>query len=83
LSIQEDHLHLFLSANPEFSPTMIVKVLKGVTSLQLFKKYPELKNDYWGGHLWSPSYYVGTAGKVTSENVKRYIEEQEHNSSTI
>lgn len=83
LSIQNDHLHLFLSANPEFSPTMIVKVLKGVTSLQLFKKYPELKNDYWGGHLWSPSYYVGTAGKVTSENVKRYIEEQEHNSSTL
>jgi len=29
------------------------------------------------------SYYVGTAGKVTSENVKRYIEEQEHNSFTL
>jgi len=83
LSIQSDHLHLFLSTNPEFSPTMIVKVLKGVTSLQLFKKYPELKKDYWSGHLWSPSYYVGTAGKVTSENIKRYIEEQEHNSSTL
>jgi putative transposase len=83
LSIQNDHLHLFISTTPEFSPTMIVKVLKGVSSLQLFKKFPELKKEYWNGHLWSPSYYVGTAGKVTSETVRRYIEEQERNSSSL
>ena len=83
LSIQNDHLHLFLSTNTEFSPMMIIKVLKGVSGLQLFRKFPELKKQYWGGHIWSPSYYVGTAGKVTSENVRRYIEEQERNSSTL
>jgi putative transposase len=62
---------------------MIVKVLKGVSGLQLFKKYPGLKKELWDGHIWSPSYYVGTAGKVTAETVKRYIEEQKCDSSTV
>jgi len=82
LKIMSDHIHLFISAPPFDSPTAIVKILKGVTGLRLFKKYPELKKKYWKGHIWSPSYYVGTAGKVTSETVRRYIEEQERNSST-
>ncbi|MCL1597519.1 transposase, partial [Parasutterella secunda] len=32
----------------------------------------------WGGHLWSPSYYVGTAGNVSSETIQKYIERTEH-----
>ena len=82
LKVMPDHIHLFISATPSESPTAIVKILKGVSGLRLFKKYPELKKTLWNGHVWSPSYYVGTAGKVTSETVRRYIEEQERNSST-
>ena len=73
LQIMPDHIHLFISAKPMFSPTAMVKVLKGVSGLQLFKQYPELKKDYWGGHIWSPSYYVGTAGKVSAETIRKYI----------
>lgn len=82
MEVMPDHVHIFLSANPEYSPVMIIKVLKGVSGLRLFKKFPELKEKLWKGHLWSPSYYVGTAGKVTEENVRRYIEEQKSNSPT-
>jgi putative transposase len=82
MEIMPDHVHIFLSTSVQHSPMMIVKILKGVSGLQLFKKYPALKKKLWDGHLWSPSYYVGTAGNVTSENVKRYIEEQKSNSST-
>ena len=76
LEIQPDHIHLFVSTPPFDSPTEIVKVFKGVTALRLFKKFPELRNMYWKGKLWSPSYYVGTAGHVSSETIQRYIEEQ-------
>ena len=76
MEIMPDHIHLFISAPPFESPTNIIKILKGISSLRLFKKYPELKKEYWGGHMWSPSYYVGTAGKVSAETIKRYIENQ-------
>ena len=76
LQVMPDHVHLFISSHPKESPTGIVKVLKGVTGLRLFKKYPELKSEYWGGHIWSPSYYVGTAGTVSAETIRKYIHEQ-------
>ena len=82
LQVMPDHIHLFISAPPFESPTGIVKILKGVTGLRLFKKYPELKTKLWGGHIWSPSYYVGTAGKVSAETIKEYIKNQRANSST-
>ncbi len=76
LEIMPDHIHLFLSTTPFDSPTSMVKVLKGVTALRLFKTFPELRNKYWKGKLWSPSYYVGTAGQVSAETIQKYIEKQ-------
>lgn len=81
LRVMPDHIHLFISAPPSDSPTGIVKVLKGVTALRLFKKHPELEKEYWGGHIWSPSYYVGTAGYISAETIQKYIENQRTDSS--
>lgn len=78
LKILPDHIHLFISAPPMESPTGIVKVLKGVSGLRLFKSHPELKKDYWDGHIWSPSYYVGTAGQVSAKTIQDYINRVEH-----
>lgn len=83
LEVMPDHVHIFISAQPEFSPVMIIKVLKGVTSLRLFKKHPELKDELWGGHLWAPSYYIGTAGNMSAETIRKYIENQKGDSSTL
>jgi putative transposase len=56
--------------------------LKGVTARQLFMEFPELKKKLWKGSIWSPSYYVGTAGHMSAETIKQYIEDQKGNSST-
>jgi REP element-mobilizing transposase RayT len=45
-----------------------------VTALRLFKKFPGLKEQFWKGKLWSPSNYVGTEGKVSSETIEKYID---------
>ena len=82
LEVMPNHIHIFISAPPFQAPTDIVKILKGVTARQLFMKFPDLKKKLWQGHLWSPSYYVGTAGNVSAETIKRYIKEQKSNSST-
>ena len=77
LVVMEDHIHLFLSTSPFESPTAIVKILKGVSAKQLFAQHPELRNALWKGTLWSPSYYVGTAGEVSAEIIQRYIQNQQ------
>ena len=76
--IQPDHIHLFLSFPPSESIANVVRVLKGATARKLFVAHPELKQTLWDGHLWSPSYYVGTAGNVSAEIIRKYIERTEH-----
>lgn len=75
LQIMPDHIHLFISAHPKHSPMEIVKQLKGVSARIIFLKNPKFKQkEFWGGHLWSGGYYVGTAGIVTAEAIKKYIQ---------
>ena len=78
LEIQPDHIHLFVSAPPVWSPSEIVNILKGNTSRQLRLVFPYLKQKV-RKHLWADGYYCGTAGHVSTEQVRRYIEEQTKN----
>ena len=41
------------------------------------RKFPALESKLWRGVMWSPSYYVGTAGHVSAETIERYIREQQ------
>ncbi|MCZ6678387.1 MAG: IS200/IS605 family transposase [Candidatus Poribacteria bacterium] len=72
LSIQQDHVHLFVSSPPRFSPSQLINLFKGATARELLKRYPNLKRR---GSLWTRSYYVGTAGTVSSETIRHYIDE--------
>lgn len=75
LEVMPEHIHLFLSAPPFVAPTDIVKVMKGVTAKRVFEKFPQLRRrKFWGNHVWSPSYYIGTHGNVSAETIKKYIE---------
>ena len=76
--IQPDHIHLFLIIPPAISVASVMKILKGTTARKLFVQFPEIKQNLWGGHLWSPSYYAGTAGNVSAETIQKYIEREEH-----
>jgi putative transposase len=74
LHVQEDHVHLFLSALPSTAPSLIVNTLKGITARQVFKRFPEVKKQLWGGSFWSRNYYVGTVGDMTEPTVNKYME---------
>ncbi|HDN66068.1 MAG TPA: hypothetical protein ENF23_07275 [Methanosarcinales archaeon] len=56
----------------------MAKYLKGTSRLALFRGFPKLRQRFRKGRIWSRSYYVGTAGEVSSEAIKRYIERVEH-----
>jgi REP-associated tyrosine transposase len=74
LHVQEDHIHLFVLALPSTAPSLIANTLKGITARQVFKRFPSVKKQVWGGSFWSRSYYVGTVGEMTEATVKKYIE---------
>ncbi|MCL0081052.1 IS200/IS605 family transposase [Peptococcaceae bacterium] len=73
LSIQPDHVHLFVSAPPRHAPSKLINTFKGYTSRYLRQKFPELAKQKHG--VWTRTYYVGTAGTVSVETINHYIKE--------
>ena len=71
-----NHVHLLVSAKPKLSVTIMVKKFKGITGKWLFEQFPSLRKQFWHGHIWSPSYYVGSIGQTTEEVIKKYIKSQ-------
>ena len=49
----EDHIHVFVSAPPRFSPAVIANLLKGDSSRGLRAKFPHLKKLCGKEHLWT------------------------------
>nr|MDO8113402.1 IS200/IS605 family transposase [Candidatus Sigynarchaeota archaeon] len=76
VEVMPDHVHLFITTPPFIAPSVIAKIVKGSLARKIFIAHPEITSELWGGHLWSSSYYCGTAGTVTAETVRRYIENQ-------
>ena len=77
MEVMEDHVHLFVEAPPSLSPAKVMNILKGITSREMFMKFPGLRRILWAGELWADGYYAATVGdKVTAEVVRRYIKEQ-------
>ncbi len=73
LEIMPDHLHLFVSSHPNILIHNLIKAFKGRSSNLLRKEYPELLKL---PSLWTHSYFVSTAGNVSSDTIKKYIQEQ-------
>jgi putative transposase len=74
LTVMPDHVHLFVSFPPTIAINQIVFRVKGSTSHQLRKEFPELNSRL--PSLWTRRYYAGTAGHVSAETIQRYIEGQ-------
>lgn len=75
LAIKPDHLHLFVSAPPDLSPSKLANQFKGYSSRRLREKYQHLVSRL--PSLWSRSFYVGSAGHVSDKTIARYIAAQE------
>ena len=73
LEVRPDHLHLFVSGYPQMVVHKLVKAFKGRSSNILRKEFPSLLKL---PSLWTNSYFVSTAGNVSSETIQKYIEAQ-------
>lgn len=68
-----DHVHLFVNVPPQVSAADVVRVVKANTARVLLKEFSDF---FRGNTLWTRSYFASTAGDVSSETIKRYIEQQ-------
>ena len=79
LEAMPDHIHVFVSAPPKIAPLMIGRTFKGMLTLGVFREFPNLKSQrFWGSGLFSRGTYYGSAGTVSAETIKKYIEEQKN-----
>jgi putative transposase len=69
-----DHIHLLASIPPDISVTSVIGKIKGYTAKILRNEFPILKRRL--PCLWTRSKFVASAGNVTLEVLKQYIENQ-------
>ena len=73
---EADHIHMLIDADVNLNVPSLMKKLKGPSARELFRTHPEIKKRLYGGHLWSPSYFIATVSDNTAAQVKEYIQHQ-------
>lgn len=72
-----NHVHFFVGAAPRKAPSNVMGVIKSITAKQIFKEFPQIRKQLWGGEFWSDGGYIGTVGEgVTEELIRKYVEKQ-------
>ena len=64
---------MFLNCLPTLSPLDIMQQIKGYTSKILREEFVELSKM---PNLWTRNCFVSTVGNVSSEIIKKYVENQ-------
>jgi putative transposase len=73
VEVMPDHVHLLVKVPPTVALSKLVRSLKGRSSRVLRSEFPPLRRL---PILWSPSWFVSTAGGAPLEVVRRYVENQ-------
>jgi len=77
LEVPVDHIHMVVRSLPRVAPSDIMQIIKSLSAREFFKIYPGIKKKYfWGGKLWTGSYFVETVGNFNDEVVRAYVRDQ-------
>ena len=77
IGTDQDHVHFLVQSVPLYSPKRIVQIIKSITAREILRACPEVKQQLWGGQLWSAGYFISTVGQHGNETtIKEYIRNQ-------
>ena len=77
LEIPVDHIHMVVRSEPKQSPSGMMQIIKSISARVFFKMHPKIKQKYfWGGKLWTQSYFVETIGNANEEVIRQYVQDQ-------
>ena len=71
--VSKDHVHLLVSAPPQWSPSEIMRRVKGRSAKRLFDDFQRLRKAFWGRHVWARGYFCVTSGAMTREMIEQYL----------
>ena len=77
IGCDKNHIHILCSFHPKYSIGETVRKFKSIIARELFRQYPDLKKELWGGEFWSDGYYAATIGEGGNwEIVIKYVTDQ-------
>ena len=77
IGIDKDHFHVVLGTAPKYAPSQIMSIIKSWSARLIFKKYPYIRKDLWGGEFWSDGGHIDTVSEYGGlERIKKYVKEQ-------
>jgi putative transposase len=77
LEVPTDHIHMVVRSEPKVSPSSVMQIIKSISAREFFKLHPAIKKKYfWGGKLWTQSYFVETIGNASEEVIRKYVQDQ-------
>ncbi len=54
-----------------------MQVIRSISAREFFRIRPEIKRKYfWGGKLWTQSYFVETISNANEEIIRQYVQNQ-------
>jgi len=71
-----DHFHMIFTGTPTLDLTKYINAIKTITSREIRRNYPEVKEIISNDTFWSRSYFIATTGQVTLNTLKQYVDNQ-------
>ena len=77
IGFDKDHVHFYLQSLPKYSGGQIVRLIKSITSKQIFIHHPQVEAFLWGGEFWTDGYYIATVSPHGNKDlIINYIKNQ-------
>ncbi len=74
IGTDNNHVYFLLQSIPTYSCTKIITIIKSITAKEIFREYPEVKKQLWGGEFWTDGYFVNTVSCFGDEStISKYI----------
>ena len=74
-----DHVHVMFRAEPRSELSKFINAYKSASSRIIKKEFPQVKQHLWKEMFWSRSFCLLTTGGASTETIRKYIQDQEHN----
>ena len=77
IGTDRNHVHFLVQSVPGYSVTKVVTLIKSLTAREIFRRAPQVKEQLWGGELWTDGYDASTVGQHGNENmIGKYVKQQ-------
>ena len=76
METDKDHIHYMIETEPTMSVSKTVNLIKSYTTYHILERYPDYPGKhFWKEHtFWTDGYFACSAGNVSGEMLRKYIE---------